>query len=329
MIVPAMFRAFGFALLAACLPLHAFDPETQDDSAALARHFVAPSDPVGHPLQEGSFRPLPGETISLMGGTTVFAMQDHGTFEAALQAAFPDKQLRVRNLGWPADTVYRQQRPMFFYTEKGDTREGSVPDQREKIEPGTFVLFFGRMESLDGLEALPRFEAAYQSLVERLRGHSRRMVLVGPVPFADAGPAAALSDERNAVLARYGEKVAELAHRNEAVFVDVSGLGEGDFATDGLRLEDAGFRRLAGLLARGLGFEMAIDDEVVAKVREKNHLWHQYYRPTNWAFLFGDRQHVPSSRDHRDANRRWFVEELEKLPAMIEVADEAIWEAAK
>mgnify|MGYP001802975706 CR=1 FL=1 len=63
-------------------------------------------------------------------------MQEAGFLETMLQKAFPDRKIRVRNLGWSGDTVYRQQRPMFFYTEKGDNREGSVPDSREKVEPG-------------------------------------------------------------------------------------------------------------------------------------------------------------------------------------------------
>ena len=34
---------------------------------------------------------------------------------------------------------------------------------------------------------------------------------------------------------------------------------------------------------------------------EKNALWLRYWRPTNWAFLNGDRVSQPSSRDDQDA----------------------------
>ena len=50
-----------------------------------------------------------------------------------------------------------------------------------------------------------------------------------------------------------------------------------------------------------------------------------YYRPTNWAFLFGDRQNVPSSRDNEDPERRWFVEEIERILPLIAETDKKIW----
>lgn len=306
-----------------------FDPSMQDDSTALARHFQPGADPVGPPIQQGSFEPREGETVTLMGGANVYRMQENGFLEAALQSAFPEKKLRVRNIGWPADTVYRQQRPMFFYTEKGDTREGSVPDQREKIEPGTFVLMFGRMESLDGLESLPGFEAAYQSLLGSLKRFSSRIVLIGPPPFVEKGPAAESMQERQESLSAYTNKIEELARKNGAVFVSPGEPSSAHFLSDGNSLSEDGYRELASRVAAELGFEATFDEGVRSAVREKNDLWHQYYRPTNWAFLFGDRQWVPSSRGHENAERRWFVEELAKLPGMIEKADERIREAAR
>ena len=56
---------------------------------------------------------------------------------------------------------------------------------------------------------------------------------------------------------------------------------------------------------------------LIQSIQRKNRLWKQYYHPTNWAFLFGDRQHVPASRDHADTKRRWFLDEIESLPRLI------------
>ncbi|NNE94205.1 MAG: hypothetical protein HKN23_21360 [Verrucomicrobiales bacterium] len=287
-----------FPLLFLALPALAWDPATQDDSLALARHFTKPTEPL-KPFADRKFEPNSGETITLMGGTSVFQMQDTGKIEAAIYETYPDKKLRIRNIGWPADTVYRQQRPMFFYTKTGDTREGSVPDQREKLEPGIFILQFGKMESLDGESRLPEFESALGRLVDELAKFSPRIVLIAPEPFPKSGPAAALAAERNATLAKYTDTIRNLAKSKELIFaMSLSGNVVAD--------SDPG-------------------DALLAAIHEKNDLFTQYYRPTNWAFLFGDRQHVPSSRDHRDANRRWFIEELNKLPGLVSAADEAIW----
>lgn len=325
-----MLRLFFTAIiLGAAWSGFGFDPSMQDDSVALARHFKPQSNPVGSSIQQGSFEPMDGETITLMGGADVSQMQDHGYLEAALQSAFPDKQLRIRNIGWPADTVYRQQRPMFFYTAKGDTRDGSIPDQREKIDPGTFVLMFGRSESLDGVDALPEFEAAYQNLIDELKKFSNRMVLVEPAPFVEVGPAAELAGERQKVLIEYAARIEELAKQNGAVYVGLGELGGEDFSSSGAALSDQGFRNVATQIAEGLGVEAKFDEATREAVLAKNRIWRQYYRPTNWAFLFGDRQWVPSSRDHKDSEHRWFVDEMGMLPSMIESAEEKIWKAAK
>lgn len=291
-------------LVSFCFDGVAFDPAGQDDSQALVRHFEPRPNPLGSPIQEGSFEPEKGETLSLMGGSEVFQMQDSGAFEVALHRAFPDKQLKVRNLGWPGDTVFRQQRPMYFYTKEGDTQKDSIPDIREKVVPGMFLLNFGKMESLDGIEALGSFVKSYASLLAGLSGVSRRIILIQPTSFASEGPAAALAGERNETLELYREAITEL----------------------GATIQVPVFESFDGLVPQRIA--TADGESLRAAVLQKNHLWDQYYRPTNWAFLFGDRQHVPSSRDHRDANRRWFVEEVEKLPPLIAKAEMAIWNLA-
>lgn len=284
--------------------LGAFDPANQDDSQALVRHFEPRPNPLGSPIQQGSFDPGKGETISLMGGAEVFQMQDSGSFELILHRAYPDRQLKVRNLGWPADTVYRQQRPMYFYTAEGDTQKGSIADSREKVAPGTFLLQFGKVESLDGLDALDGFVSSYEALLQGLAKVSRRIVLVQPSLYSNEGPAGALAEERNNILSLYREKIREIAVENQFAVVD-------------------SFTELVPTRIASADVE-----SLRAAILRKNHLWDQYYRPTNWAFLFGDRQHVPSSRDHRDANRRWFVEEIDKLPALIAEQEEMIWNLA-
>ena len=70
-------------------------------------------------------------------------------------------------------------------------------------------------------------------------------------------------------------------------------------------------------------------EKLIQAVRQKNDLWYRYWRPTNWAFLYGNRQEVPSSRDHDNPGRRWFPEELQKvLPRLVE-AEQRISEATR
>ena len=274
-----------------------------------------------------TFAPRKGETITLMGGSTVFEMQYEGYFETRLHRQFPELGLKVRDIAWQSDTVFRQQRPMFFFTEQGDTREGSVPDGRERLEPGILMPRFGKMESLDGEAGRAEFLAAYGRLLDALSQYSKRIVLVAPEPFFAVGPAADLAGDRNAVLETYVTGIRDLASERGYLFADLFHRLQAEpaelMSVTGVDLTNEGQQRVAMALADELNLDpapetdTALDEAFRERVLKKNLLWHQYYRPTNWAFLYGDRQHVPSSRDYRDTDRRWFVEELDRLPGMI------------
>jgi len=315
----------------------AFDPADQDDTLAVLRHFERTDVPP--PFEAGKFEPRLDETVTLIGGTGMLDFAETGYLEYMLQSVYPDRRLSMRNIAWSADTVYRQQRPMFFYTGKGDSREGSLPDIRKKITPGIFVIQFGKMESLEGEAALPEFRKSYDRMLAGLKALSPRLVLLSPVPFFPKGPAAELAEDRNTVLEKYREVIRGLAKDYGALFVDhpdKSRAEAGDWDDDGVGLADHGYRKLTAKFDEELGlsdnpvqwFEISEKSGVLEKIRAKDLLWLQYYRPTNWAFLFGDRQNVPSSRDYRDDDRRWFVEEIQRLPELIHEADEEIWRAA-
>ena len=51
-------------------------------------------------------------------------------------------------------------------------------------------------------------------------------------------------------------------------------------------------------------------------------MWKGYSRPTNWAFLAGDRTEQLSSRDHRDPKIRWFPAEMEQFVPLLQAADQ-------
>ncbi len=53
-------------------------------------------------------------------------------------------------------------------------------------------------------------------------------------------------------------------------------------------------------------------------------LWRQFWLPTNWAFLYGNRQAQPSSRDHNNSGFRWFPEEVQSIVPQLEQMDSLI-----
>ncbi len=313
---------------------HAFDPSEQDDSLALLRHFADPSSPQAAGFSAGRFELADNDTVVLIGGGEMENMADAGYFELRLQRDFADKRPQVRNIAWSADTAYRQQRPMFFFTPTGDTREGSVADGREKIRPGVLIVQFGKMESLADESNPARFADALSGLVVGLKKITPRIVLVSPSPFFHSGPAAALAGERNANLENYVHEMQSIAQRQNTLFVDLrAGMDPSDasLSRDGVHLSEEGQQLSARLLAEALwksAESKQKDAALLAAIQQKSQLWQQYYRPTNWAFLYGDRQFVPSSRDHLNADRRWFIEELNQLPGKIAAAESDIWKEA-
>lgn len=285
------------------------------------------------PFDAGEFEIRKNETIVLLGGTNVVDEQIHGYFETALHRAFPNRQLQVRNLAWQADTVYRQQRPLYFYDQTNrDKQAGSTHDQRKRVKPGLIFARFGKMESLDGMEALPKFREAYGALLDEMMKLTPRIAVVSPTPFFPYGPAAALTEERNKVLVAYCLAMSELADERGLHFADLYQFEpDRPYSENGVHLNALGQAETAKRLVQQLTdveVEDSNDDKIRQAVITKNYVWHQYHRPTNWAFLYGDRQHVPSSRDHEDGEKRWFPFELERALTLIEKQEAIIHDLA-
>lgn len=321
----------AFSLLLACGGLLA----QQGELPPLRRSFseVATSVP---PFPEASgglkFEPRRGETIAWIGGTEIADLDRYGLLEAGIQLAWPDLGLRWRNLAWQGDTVYQQARPLYFYTKAGDPQPGSIPDHRERTEPGIVFIAFGKMESLEGAERLPDFVTSYAKLIDELLPLTQRLVLVEPTPFFASGPAQELAEERNRVLETYNEAIRSLAREKNLMFLSTgSAEWNAGHSDNGVHLNASGHQVFADKVIDMLGhvgmekMSPALHDAIA----RKNLLWQQYYRPTNWAFLFGDRQHVPASRDVEKREERWFVREIDALPALIAEAEADIQRYAK
>lgn len=332
-------RALRFGLVLGLVGVGSGASAQEGELPVLRRSFAEAATPVP-PFPEGRFEPRPGETLAWIGGTETFDLDRHGLLEAGFHLAWPDLGLRWRNLAWQGDTVFHQARPLHYYTKKGDSQPGSIPDHRERTEPGIVFVCFGKMESLEGAGRLPDFVAAYGALLDELSTLTGRIVLVEPTPFFHSGPAAELSADRNAVLARYAEAIGALAEERGLRFLRAAASAEWNagMSDNGVHLNEAGHRAFAYEALRWLvsssdsGAFPRLDEAAPAlldAIDRKNRLWQQYYRPTNWAFLFGDRQHVPASRDVEKREERWFVREIDALPGLIAQSETDIQRYAK
>ena len=275
------------------------------------------------------------QSLVIIGGTNAAECQRHGYLETLLAAAHPGQRLRVRNMAWPADTVYQQQRPRnFFGVAKPSYGEA---DRRKPLQANVVFVWLGQTESLEGKEKLPDFTKAYERTLEQLSSRTSRLVLVTPVPFADPLGLGLDVKDRYAHLQQYATAIRRLGHARKLPVVDLTAALLGQAAThDGVTLSRSGQWLAAKAIATQLGLNSNISitptgelfpvpaEELRQAVLQKNRLWQQFWLPTNWAFLYGNRQQTASSRDHRDAGFRWFPEEVQSIVPQLEQMDSLI-----
>jgi hypothetical protein len=259
----------------------------------------------------------PRDSVVWMGGSEACALYEDGRLEAALLLRGGAR--RVRSLAWEGDTVFRQDRPLGF---------GSLKSQLDRVQAGEVWLMFGRQEALEmGVTGAETFREGLAERVAELKKLGRRVRLVGLAPLEVRGaPFPDLTTQAAAVVA-FDKVTAEVAAAAGVEWLAVHEVwpkpAGAAFTRDGLTLNALGLQILAGVVAGGTVPDG--QDDLVVEVRKKNRLWESYWRPTNWAFLHGDRTAQPSSRDHGDPRQRWFPTEMEGFKGLIETKEQALW----
>ena len=271
----------------------------------------------------------PQDIIALIGGSEAVALAESGWLEAFLSiqraGAATGSQPLVRDLAWEGDTVFEQKRPLNF---------GSLAQQLDRIQAQQVMLMFGRQECLErGAEGVPAFRDALTKLVQHC---PRGVVLIGPVPFEKKDAPLPDLAAKNAVLDLYTQAMSAVATENGGRCVFTSAdwpKSTASWTRDGLTLNDHGTRTLADIIVNVLAGSWRPPALDYAKLRTlaqaKEQLWHKYWRPSNWAFLYGDRTTQPSSRDHLNPNVRWFPQELEQYRDLIDAKENELWKLSQ
>ncbi len=287
--------------------------------------------------------------IVMLGSSNAEQSRHYGYLETLLALAHPDQRIQFRNLAWQADTVHQQQRPLnFFGTNKPSYGDA---DGRKRLKADVAILWIGRSEALDGPAQLDTFSRKYDTIVQALMQLAVQVVLVTPEPFEDPLGLGLNLAERNQHLALYAERIREAARRYHSGIVDLHKAlqvreDKSPLTTDGILLSAQGHWQVAQVFVQELGLASRLQFmptqlrgdgsfhqagiEVVRQAALHNaRLWDAYWRPTNWAFLYGDRQSQPSSRSHLDSANRWFPVEIEAILPRLEQGDASIQSAAK
>ena len=326
----------GLAICFGFFQLQSFSNEFYCSTLAVSKDYpltnpLLPSTAPAVPFQS-KFELRAGETVVLLGGTNMVERQQYCYLNTFLTMQYADQKIRFRNMAWEGDTVFEQYRPRAFY--QPVSRFGEK-DNRQKFHADVILVQFGKMESLAGKNGLAAFEKSYDEVLKRLKAYSQRIVLLSPTPFES-------SVEHNQRLALYSEATKRLAEQHHCLWVDLFGSlrvvekTHPRLTGNGVNLNRYGFWLTAQMIASQLKVATEKIDITSGKLTSTKHekirqailvkekLWFQYWRPTNWAFLYGDRQRVPSSKRYNKPGERWFPNEVESVLPLLKKAEQRI-----
>ncbi len=159
----------------------------------------------------------PEDRIVFLGNTFAERLRHFNYLEAQITAALPDYHLTFRNLGWSADEVDLQPRPMNF---------GDYNHHLHAQEADVVLLCFGINESFQGDTGLEAFAAKLGDLIDDLHAHEYngasppRLALVTPTPQEQV---ATLPDmrARNAEIASYVAAMRGVAEEKQVALIDL------------------------------------------------------------------------------------------------------------
>ena len=286
-----------------------------------------------HGKQPGRLSSLgPGDTIAFVGGTDTVQAEKYGYLELALLAAGDRTATppKMRTLAWQADTDFDRDRPLNF---------GDLAEHLRDLKATVVVAAYGKAEILSGQAKKPeQFIAAYDRLLASFGKipSVKSLILMTPPPFENAGGTLPDLSHHNATVSALIPGLKALAKKRGYLFVDVfsdlqTRASASPRTSDGFSLTDHGHAEVAAAFARQVGIAVspwASLDAARQAIVDKNQLWHNYHRPTNWSFLKGDRISVASSYDHLDPKKRWFPDEMKLYLPLIEAADQRVARAA-
>ena len=276
------------------------------------------------PFPERRFTLETNDVVVFIGQTDIVRLRDEVGLESALAIHFAAAKPKFRNMAWEGDTVYEQWRDLNF---------GSWSEQLIAARATVILAQFGQMESLQGIEKLNDFIAAYEALLDQFVNRTRRIVLLSPRPFeSPQSPHMPDHTAKNETVRAYVDAVRRLAERRGFVFVDLFTPLVGDktkLTANGMHLTPEGHLKIAALMASALGVATPASTSLKSlseAIREKNRLWFDHWRPMNWTFAFGDRTEQPFGKP--GGGRPALRVELEEFQPLLAAADAEVHELA-
>lgn len=241
-----------------------------------------------------------GDRVVFLGDTFFEREGTFGNIEARLTAAYPDRTVIFRNLAWAADTPMGRSRASFDWNKPESEWLKRVKEQVALVKPTVAFLNYGMTAALeDGTQGIPKFIADLERLmgaVEEASGTAVRFVIFSPIQQKGEAPDSPRTRDLEAVSAALGA----LAQSRQARFVDCLTMSRQMLRLRMVSYESPvilnpqGHEFMASRIVEALGGDVADLpglETLEEAIREKNAQFFHRWRPANWTYLFGFRQH--------------------------------------
>ncbi|MEI9895838.1 MAG: c-type cytochrome [Chthoniobacter sp.] len=306
-----------------------------------------------------------GDNVAIVGSGLADRQQHLAWLETLIHKAYPDLELTVRNLGFPADEVNVHPR----------SDEVPTAEQFLNMTPGTTTLtvnntevtyhwgadfhanvilaYWGFNESFKGEAGLADFRRALDEYLKKQlaadygKGHPK-VVLFSPIAHENLKDPTDYPDgsANNKNLALYTKAMAEVAQANNVPFVDLFTPSQQLYAKsatpltiNGIHMNEEGDKELAPVQFQALFGKEApsTTDPSLTKIREavleKNVQWHRRYRTVDQYNIFGQRSRIkyadPNDPANAPDNATIMGEELAQRDVKVANRDKAVWAAAQ
>ncbi len=236
-----------------------------------------------------------GDRVLLLGGTFIEREGQFGYIETAVTAAYPDRKIIFRNLGWSGDTVWAESRGIFDQPAAGYQR---MIEMVKEQKPTVIVFAYGQNESFAGEAGRAAFVQQFERLCDDVQPTGARLAFMTPHLFEKATPPLPDASRNNDNLRLYADAIRKLADRRDGAVIDLTKALEnvGGRTENGVHLSSLGYRAAGEAIVRDMGRSPAgltsqQEAALRAKIVSKNTWFFHRWRPQNVTYLFLFRKH--------------------------------------
>ncbi len=275
----------------------------------------------------------PKSSIVFIGNTFIDRLQLFGHFETFLHCQFPSHQLKIRNMGWPADEVALRPRPAGF---------GKMHLYLENEKADIIFACYGLNESFKGADSLMLFSKNLRIWLEDLKAHqyngksAPEIVLISPMAY-ERLEKLPFGEKRNKELRLYMEAMKEVATDLNLRFIDlfsptlkyINSDEETKLTFNGIHLTAYGDWRVSHMIAESLFTIDAMPTptkeedvntdllDLKRTVYDKNYTFLQHWRGPNLEYVHGSRNDTGGATG--------LDKERGQLINLVQQLDEKIW----